>query len=84
MSETFQGTVPHTSEDRQTSMYVSKSRWIDIRSNLSPPQYFDIFVETHAYLRCWTLELQEHHGTGTLHDVKVEQEWLVPTIHTQH
>lgn len=30
------------------------------------------------HLCCWTLELQEHHGTGTLHDVEVEQESLVP------
>lgn len=36
-----------------------------------------------------TLELQQHHGAGTLHDVEVEQLWLVPvgqrkTKHTQN
>lgn len=25
-----------------------------------------------------TLELQQHHGAGTLHDVEVEQQWLLP------
>lgn len=25
-----------------------------------------------------TLKLQQHHGAGTLHDVEVEQQWLLP------
>lgn len=35
-------------------------------------------VEMISNLCGGTLELQQHHGTGTLHDVEVEQIWLVP------
>lgn len=34
--------------------------------------------EWSSYLRGRTLELQQHHGAGTLHDVEVEQQSLVP------
>lgn len=38
-----------------------------------------------SYLCGWTLKLQQHHRTGTLHDVEVEQKWLVPVItYKQH
>lgn len=36
-----------------------------------------------GHLCGWALELQQHHGTGTLHDVEVKQQGLRPTIHTQ-
>ena len=34
----------------------------------------------------WTLELQQHQGTGTLHDVEVEQKGLLTAqiTHTPH
>lgn len=41
--------------------------------------------EWSSYLRGRTLELQQHHGAGTLHDVEVEQQSLVPvTTYIQH
>jgi hypothetical protein len=36
-----------------------------------------------GHLCGWALKLQQHHGTGTLHDVEVEQQGLRPTIQTQ-
>lgn len=31
-----------------------------------------------SHLSGRTLELQQHHGAGTLHDVEVKQQWLFP------
>jgi len=36
-----------------------------------------------SHLRGGTLELQQHHGAGTLHDVEVEQQRLVAVETTE-
>lgn len=75
-SGTFQGTVLRTAKTTQNRhIYI----YTDTQAHTKLTRYF----WRESYLCCWTLELQEHHGTGTLHDVKVEQEWLVPTIYKQ-